>query len=60
MCVFEPGTQVVEKRTSRYIGRVERMDDTKPGEPRRVVVAGVSRLANSVAPLVGPWDKGDK
>lgn len=60
MCVFESGTQVVEKRTRRLIGRVERMDDTPPGAPRRVIVNGVSRLASSVAPLVGPWDEGEK
>jgi hypothetical protein len=60
MCVFEPGTQVVRKSTRRLIGRVERMEDTPPGEPRRAVVAGVSYPASDLAPLVGPWDKGDK
>lgn len=62
MCVFEPGTQVVRKgeRPARLLGRVERMEDTAPGEPRRAVVNGVSYPANDLDPLVGPWDKGDK
>lgn len=60
MCVFEPGTQVVERRTGLYIGRVERMEDTRPGEERRVIVNGVSRPASSVDRMVGPWNPGDK
>lgn len=59
MCEFAAGTQVMHKRTNRLIGRVERMEDTPPGQPRRAVVAGVSYPAKDLAPLVGPWDKGD-
>lgn len=62
MCVFEPGTQVVRRneRPARLLGRVERMEDTAPGAPRRAVVNGVSYPAKDLAPLIGEWDKGDK
>ena len=59
MCVYAPGTKVMIKSENRR-AVVERMEDTPPGSPRRVVINGASRPASDVAPLVGPWDKGDK
>lgn len=54
MCEFTAGEKVVIRRLGR-VGTVERMDDTPPGKPRRVVIAGVSWLASDVDHLISEW-----
>lgn len=55
---FSRGDKVVIKSTGR-IGTVDRMENTLPDAPRRVVVGGVSRPIGDVDLLVGPWNQGD-
>jgi hypothetical protein len=50
---FNPGDRVITPNGG--LGTVERVVD---GDPRRVVVDGVSWLADDVRPLVGDWNPG--
>lgn len=54
MTDFEPGDRVITP--NRTLGTVESMEPDRPGEPRRVIVDGVSWPASAVKPLVSGWE----